>query len=316
MKIIDTHCDALYRLQNAKWNSQHLNFLDAEELDTNLTRLKKGNVKVQFFAIFLDPDEVPSERLWYAALEQIEIFQAEILDKYPEVKHIRKWDEINQLKDNEIGAVLTLEGADCIGNDLEKLQYLYEQGILSVGLTWNPANLCADGAAEPRGAGLTSFGKRVVELNNEFGIFTDVSHLCEQAFWDVIEIAAYPFASHSNARAICDHPRNLNDKQIQAMIEKNAPMHLVFHPPFINTDSDEASIDDLINHVEHIRQLGGVDIIGFGSDFDGIELKVEDLEHAGAYGNLLDKLSEKYSEEELGKFTYKNFLQKLPVAKA
>src|SRR5699024_10018272 len=142
----------------------------------------------------------PSEKLWYSALEQIELFHQEILEKNPQIKHIQAWEDLNKLEDGEIGAVLTLEGAEPIGRDIDKLQYLYEQGILSIGLTWNHANLCADGAMEPRGGGLTAFGKEVVKLNNEFKVFTDVSHLTEKSFWDVMEYAKYPFASHSNAR--------------------------------------------------------------------------------------------------------------------
>src|SRR5690606_3795964 len=96
---------------------------------------------------------------------------------------------------------------------------LYRLGVLSLGLTWNKANLLADGASEPRGGGLTEFGREVVALNNKYGVLTDVSHLSERGFWDVIELAEAPFASHSNARALCDHPRNLTDEQIRALIQ-------------------------------------------------------------------------------------------------
>lgn len=310
MNIIDTHCDALYKLQEAKWEDRNINFRDASELETNLARLQKGKVKVQFFAIFLEPD-ITSDRIWYAALEQIELFQTEIIEKNPLMKHITAWKDIEKLQQDEIGAVLTLEGADCIGNDIDKLHYLYEQGILSVGLTWNNANLCADGAGEPRGAGLTTFGKEVVKLNNEFDIFTDVSHLSIKAFWDVMELADYPFASHSNARTICDHPRNLNDDQLKAMIDRNAPIHLVFNPPFLKQDSSTASLDDIIKHIKHITELGGFEQLGFGSDFDGIEEHVTDLEHAGKYPLFIEKLLKSFSPEEVQKLAYTNFLNKI-----
>lgn len=311
MKIIDTHCDALYKLQDYKWRNIHLNYATAEELDTNLSRLNQGNVHIQFFAIFLEPD-IPSEKLWYAALEQIELFHQEILAKNPQIKHVKQWSDIQTLKDGEIGAVLTLEGAECLGRDIDKLQYLFEQGILSVGLTWNHANLCADGAMEPRGGGLTVFGKEVVQLNNEFKVFTDVSHLCEKSFWDVIEYADYPFASHSNARAICDHPRNLYDEQIKAMIEKQAPMHLVFNPPFIKASSNQVKLEEFMTHFKHIKKLGGRDIIGFGSDFDGIEDKITHLRHAGEYPNLIEALKTDFTTEEINNFSYGNFVSHLP----
>src|SRR5699024_7215516 len=137
------------------------------------------------------------ERLWYAALEQIELFHTEIIQKNPQMKHILNLNELDDLQQGEIGAVLTLEGAECMDTDLDKLKYLYEQGVMSIDLTWNHANLCADGAQERRGGGLTVFGKEVVKMNKKFGVFTDVSYLCGQSFWDVMELGDYPFAWHA-----------------------------------------------------------------------------------------------------------------------
>lgn len=310
MKIIDTHCDALLKLQHTKRRidcDTPLNFRTSPELETNMLRLKKGGVRVQFFAIFIYPD-IPTDEQWQHALEQADMFHSEIIGKNPEMKHIRSFTEIDNLKPGEIGAVLTLEGAECIGNDLTKLRTLYRLGVLSVGLTWNYANLCADGAGEVRGAGLTAFGKEVVALNNENRILTDVSHLSDQAFWDVLEHADYPFASHSNARSICNHPRNLPDEAIQALIGKGGFIHIVFNPPFIRENSEEASILDLIRHIDHICSLGGEKYLGFGSDFDGISSFVDRLSHAGEYQNLINELLKSYPEEIVKGFAYDNFM--------
>ena len=315
MKIIDAHCDALLKLQMAKRGTffkKTLDFRDAPEIDTNVLRLQAGGIAVQFFAVFIDPD-VPSDEKWQHALEQIDLFFTEVLGKNPEMKHIKSFGEINELKSGEIGAVLTLEGADCFGNDLMKLNMLYRLGILSIGLTWNNANLCADGADEVRGGGLTLLGKEVVRLNNEHKIFTDVSHLSEKAFWDVMEHADYPFASHSNARALCDHPRNLTDEQITVLIEKGGPLHVVFNPPFINHERIDAKKTDLIRHMEHICSLGGEKLLGFGSDFDGIENFVDGLKNAADYPFLIKELLKYYSEETVRGFAYENFLNNLPV---
>lgn len=317
MKIIDTHCDALLKLQLSRRGLEFdrvLEFKDAPELETNFERLKKGGVAVQFFAIFIPP-EVPSDEKWQHALEQVDLFYTEILGKNPHMKHIRRFSEIHDLKKGEIGAVLTLEGADAFGDDLMKLRTLYRLGVLSVGITWNHANLCGDGAGEPRGAGLTLLGKEVVRLNNEHHLFTDVSHLSDKGFWDVIEHAEYPFASHSNARAICDHPRNLPDDAIAALIDQDAPIHLVFHPPFINHGRNDAAIADFIRHIEHICALGGEKHIGFGSDFDGITYFVDDLGNAADYPNLINELLKHYAEETVKGFAYKNFLRLMPIDK-
>ncbi|HLR74006.1 MAG TPA: dipeptidase [Virgibacillus sp.] len=315
MKVIDTHCDALLKLQLAQQGSPYdiepLSFYDAKEIETSVTRLQKGHVMAQFFAIFIYPD-VPSDLKWQYALEQVDLFYTEILAKNPQMKHIKKWEDFDDLKDGEIGAVLTLEGADAFGNDLMKLRQLYRLGVLSIGMTWNNANLCADGAGEPRGGGLTLLGKEVVQLNNEHKVLTDVAHSTEQGFWDILEYADYPIASHSNARALCDHVRNLNDEQAKAMFDKDGLIHVVYNPPFINENSNEATIADLIKHIDHLCSLGGVNHIGFGSDFDGISTYVKDLEDASKQQNLINELLKHYSEDEVKGFAYQNFLNHRP----
>lgn len=316
LKIIDTHCDALLKLQEDKrstWDQQlaSLNYQSSSAIETNLTRLKQGNVLTQFYAIFINPN-FPEDEKWQHALEQIDLFYDEVLRKNPEIKQIKHWEEMQELQEGEIGAVLTLEGADAFGNDLGKLRHLYRLGVLSIGLTWNNANLCADGVGEPRGGGLTLLGKEVVQLNNEHRVWTDVSHLAIAGFWDVMELANYPFASHSNARAICDHPRNLYDDQIKAMFHQGGLIHVVFNPPFINAGKETATIADLIKHIDHLCMLGGEEQIGFGSDFDGISMFITDLEDSSKYQHLINELLKHYSEEQVRGFAYGNFLNHLP----
>ncbi|MEH7108500.1 dipeptidase [Bacillus sp. JJ1764] len=307
MNIIDLHCDALMKLADAKGA---LSFSNAPELETNKACLQQGNVKTQCFAIFLEPD-IPSDQKFQAALEQVHYFYQEVLGKNPDMVHIKEWADFDALKIGQIGAMLTLEGVDAIGNDLMKLETLYRLGVRSVGLTWNNANLAADGAGEPRGAGLTLFGKEIVQLNNRNQVLTDVSHLCEKAFWDVMEIAEFPIASHSNAKALCNHPRNLTDEQAKAMFDKGGLIHVVYNPPFIN-ESGEAKIHDLIKHIDHFCSLGGVKQIGLGSDFDGISQFVMGLENAGKSQTLIKELLKYYSEEEVRGFASQNFLDHRP----
>jgi membrane dipeptidase len=192
-----------------------------------------------------------------------------------------------------------------------KLHILYQLGVRSVGLTWNQANLAADGAGEPRGAGLTLFGKEIVEFNNEHQILTDVSHLSDQGIWEVIELAKYPIASHSNARALCNHLRNLTDEQAQAMFAKGGLIHVVYHPPFVK-ESGEVTISDLVKHIDHFCSLGGVKQIGFGSDLDGITTFITNLEDASKSQNLINELLKYYPEEVVRGFAYQNFLDHRP----
>lgn len=315
MKIFDTHCDALLKLQIAKRNTlfdgEMLDYRKSNDLETNFERLQAGGVKVQFFAIFIHP-EFPSDEKWQHALEQVDLFYSEILGKNPLMKHIKEWKDIDQLKPDEIGAVLTLEGADAFGNDLIKLRHLYRLGVLSIGLTWNNANLCADGVGDPRGAGLTVLGKEVVCLNNEHHVFTDVSHLSIKGFWDVMDLAKYPIASHSNARSLCDHPRNLNDEQIRAIFTNNGMIDVVFAPQFINKDSEQATISDLVRHIDYLCLLGGIQQVGIGSDFDGISSHITGLGNASEFPNLINELQKQYTETEVEGFAYRNFLNHRP----
>ncbi|WNC16424.1 dipeptidase [Brevibacillus brevis] len=308
MDIIDLHCDALLKL----WERQgEISFADAEELDVNKRRLVQGRVKVQCFAIYT-PADMKAEQRFQAALDQIHHFYADVLGKHPEMRQIREWSDFDNLEDGQIGAMLTLEGVEPIGNDLQKLHILYQLGVRSVGLTWNYANLAADGALEPRNAGLTAFGKEIVRFHNEHKMLTDVSHLGEASFWDALEAANYPIASHSNAKACCDNPRNLSDEQAKALFAKGAMVHVVYCPMFIK-EKGEVTIADLIRHIDHFCSLGGVRQLGLGSDFDGITTKVVGLEHAGMTYNLLNELLKRYSEEEVRGFAGGNFLRCRPV---
>src|SRR5690625_1724116 len=312
MKIIDTHCDALYKMQLEKrMNKGLIDYRTSPILDTNLERLQAGNVIVQFFAIFIKPN-IPSDEVWEYALEQIALFNEEVIGKNREMVHIKNWEQLEQIEPGKIGAVLTLEGAEAIGNDLNKLHHLYKEGILSIGLTWNSANLCADGVGEERNGGLTALRKQVVQLNNEHQVFTDVSHLSVNGFWDVMALAKYPFASHSNTVEFCDHRRTLNNEQIEAMFQNNGLIHVVLYPVFIKAKSEETVISDLIRHIDHLCSLGGVQRVGFGSDFDGIDNVIKNLENSSMFPNLINELLKRYSEDEVRGFAYQNFLDNLP----
>src|SRR5699024_1881518 len=294
--------------QERKRRQEQLDFAHDPDLQANLTRLKIGKVKLQFFAIFVH-DKVPANEKWQHALEQIDIFYEEIIGKHQEIKHIRDWWDLHTLKENEIGAVFSIEGLDMIGNDLMKLRQLIRLGVLAVGLTWNHANLCADGVGEVRGAGLTAFGEAVIRLLNEHKIMVDLSHASDAAFDDILARADYPFASHSNSRKIFPHQRNLTDTQAQALFQKEAPVHLNLYPPFVHDEEAEEILPYWRKHIDHFCALGGENYIGIGADFDGMDVVGEDMAHAGMYGNITEILLEDYPPKKVKKFTSMNFLR-------
>jgi membrane dipeptidase len=306
MKIFDAHCDVLYKL----WLNPTLSFDSSDELHISYNRLKNGQGKVQCMAIYV-PEEVSYQERFEVALEMVNILYERILPFFPNMKLVKTKNDINKLKEDEIGVVLTLEGCDAIGHSLTRLKTLFHLGVKSVGLTWNYSNAVADGILEPRGAGLSLFGKKVVQDNNRFKVWTDVSHLSINAFWDVLELADYPIASHSNVLSLCSHPRNLNDDQLKALIKKDSMIGINFVPFFL-TDKPVATVKDVINHLDYICQLGGEKNVGFGSDFDGISTTVLGLEHFGKYNHLVEELYKHFTDDQINHFCYQNFINHLP----
>ncbi|EOO66840.1 microsomal dipeptidase [Bacillus cereus VD196] len=303
MKIFDAHCDVLLQL----WSAQgKRNFNDDSQLHITFEQLKRRKGSIQCFAIYV-PETVAYENRFEAALQMIDIFYNEILS-LPGVKFIQTKDDINMLKQDEVGAILTLEGCEAIGKEAMKLRLLYRLGVRSFGLTWNYANLLADGALETRGAGLTNFGKQVVQELNALHVWTDVSHLNERSFWDVIEIAKNPIASQSNCMKLCEHPRNLNDEQLKALIKKNGMIGVTFVPQFL-TNENEANITDIVRHIEYICSLGGEYNIGFGSDFDGILETVVNVSVYRDYENVMNELCKHYAASTVERFLYDNFVE-------
>jgi membrane dipeptidase len=246
-----------------------------------------------------------------SAIEIVDVFYEKVLASHKNIKLVTTKKEIANLNENEIGAVLTLEGCDAIDSDLTKLRTLFRLGVASIGLTWNNANATADGALESRGAGLSDFGRSVVVENNAHRVWTDVSHLSEAAFWDVIDIAEFPIASHSNAKRVSSHPRNLDDQQILALLSKKGVIGVTFVPAFLKEDGD-AAISDILKHVEHVCSLGGEKQLGFGSDFEGISKTPEGLDNYKRYPLLVEALLKRYPEKMVKGFCFDNFFRNFP----
>ena len=306
MKVIDLHSDALLKLQMAEGK---LAFKDNKEMHVTYENLVAGEVKAQAFAIFIDP-AIISEEKYAAALEQVKYFKEEVVGKNEKIVQIRHFSEIADLKADEIGAFLTLESVECIGNDINKLIALLDEGVLSVGLTWNPANLACDGIMEPRNAGLSVFGEEIVELLNERKILVDMAHISEQGFWDCSEKAKYVINSHTNARSICSHVRNMTAEQIKDIIAHDRMMHLVYAPQFIvDNGVDQVTVADLMKHVDYVIALGGAKHLGLGSDLDGINNTPIGLENSGQVQNLLIEIEKKYGTEIAEDIAYNNFMR-------
>lgn len=307
MEVVDLHCDVVYKMLA----HPGLSLLQPDQrLDVDVPRLRKGQVSLQVFALFV-PETMPLEP--ESLFRAVESYESGVL-AHPEIMAVHTAEDIARARQaGKIGAIFSLEGADALQGEMWALRLLHRLGIRLLGPTWNRANWACDGAAEPRGGGLTKQGRQLIAECEQLGIIIDVSHLSERGFWDVADMANRPFfASHSNARAITEHARNLTDEQIRAIIAVGGIIGITFVPPFL-TDRHEAKPDDVLRHVEHICALGGEQHIAFGSDFDGIDVHVRGLSDPGQYPKLVDALLRRYSESQVHAFmngNAKRFFQK------
>ncbi|MDL4838991.1 dipeptidase [Aquibacillus rhizosphaerae] len=305
MDVIDAHCDVLLKL----WEN-NLSFYSSDQLQVNYIKWKESSVKVQCFAIFV-PDNVPEELQFTVALEMVSLFFEQVIEPYKDVKFISNKDDLINLNDDELGAILTLEGCHVIGNDINKLKTLIRLGVRSVGLTWNQANAVCDGIGEERGAGLSSFGEEVVHLLNKEKIWTDVSHISYQGFFDVMNIAKFPMASHSNAKSLSSHKRNLDDIQIRALIDQDGWIGVTFVADFLS-EVNGGTREDIIRHINYYLTMGGESCLGFGSDFDGTDKYIISMYDYSDYELLLTELSKTIERDKLHKICLQNFIEKFP----
>ena len=314
--VVDTHCDTLQAL-----------FADifppitplrveeglgkrSEKGHVDIPRLREGGVDCQVFAIFVSKVPDPPKPL-HRALNMVDTFYEECEKNKDEISPALSYDEIlRTIESGKIAAMLSLEGGEALEADVSMLRILHRLGIRMMSLTWNYRNHLADGVKEERTrSGLTNLGVRVVEEMEKLGIVIDVSHLSESCFWDLVEITDSPIiASHSNCRALCDHPRNLTDKQIQAIADKGGVIGMNFYPKFLKREG-RASVSDVVDHMEHIINLVGIDHVGLGSDFDGISSTPIGLEDVSKMPNItIELVSRGYSKEEIKKILGENHL--------
>lgn len=302
MRIIDSHCDLLSKMLL----DPSIDFKCIQpEVAVNLPRLQQVNMALQFFAIYI-PEKVDGMR-FEPILECIDLFYQKIA-AHPKIAFIQDRDDLEQaIQAKKLGALLTLEGVDGLMGSMRNLRIAYYLGVRCMGITWNYANWAADGVLEARNGGFSSKGKKFVKECNHLGILLDVSHLAEAGFWQLMELSQAPvLASHSNTFELCPHPRNLSNEQIQAIITKKGMMGLTFVPWFVKSVNPQ--ISDLLLHIDHVCALGGENQLGFGSDFDGIEIFMPNLEHVGQYDNLANELLKKYPAILVEKLLFGNWM--------
>ena len=311
MFICDCHCDTLTELYK-KGTSIYAN-----DQHFDIQRLIELGGGLQFCAIYVPTQEFR----YYGGLR----YTLQYLDKYlQEVKklhadgidvlQVRTKEDVADVLNHKAATLLAIEEGGAIDGSLEALRCLYELGVRAMTLTWSNRNDIADGVNEEKsGGGLTVFGRQVVAEMNKLGMLVDVSHIAPAGFWDVIETSSKPIiATHSNAKAMCPHPRNLDDKQILAINENDGLIGVTFAGQFLEHDYNDACIESIYRHIDYMLNLmGNDDHIGFGSDFDGISHPPYNIQGVQDYKPLVDFLATKYSDNTIAKITHQNVLSLL-----
>lgn len=264
MKIVDLHCDTISETYNK------IESLWENNGQFDLKRALKVNIGVQFFALFTMPADCNTALR--EILKQLDRFYQE-LEKNADHLYLicQKADIKKEENQNKIGGVVHLEGGEALGNDLEVLRLLHRLGLRSLGLTWNKRNYLADGVDEGDSAGgLSQKGREVIKEMNRLGIILDLSHLSEKAFFDAFDYCENPLmVTHANARAICNHRRNLSDLQLKTLAAHGGIVGLNQVSSFVKEGN--CNIDDFFDHIVYIAELIGCEFIALGSDFDGAE---------------------------------------------
>lgn len=272
MRTIDLHCDTIAALMSGTAEGS----LWQNNAQVDVVKLKKGGVGAQFFACYFDKSKVLSP--YRTAKKMIAFAKREMAEAESEVMlAVTEADIERACVQGKIAAFLTIEEGGALEGEIRHLREFYEEGVRLMTLTWNYPNEIGYPNIGYRNAdkGLTSFGYEVVEEMEHLGMIVDVSHLSDQGFYAVAQMATRPFiASHSNARAVTDHARNLTDDMIRRIAQAGGVIGLNFANLFLGS-SPISRIDDMVRHVRHIYRVGGSEVPALGTDFDGIDPAVE-----------------------------------------
>jgi membrane dipeptidase len=276
--------------------------------------MKQGQVKLQVFSIFT----MPYEAGHYGAVRSLQMMQVYRNDAInnPDLVMVDSAADLADFEqsDKSLYGIFSMEGASPLCGDLKMLEVFYRQGLRAIGLTWNHRNELADGLGVGSSYGLTAFGREVIQRMNTLGMVVDLAHINEAGFWEALELSTDPvIVSHADAKALCGHRRNMSDAQLDALKAKQGFIGICFAPSFLNPDPTQASLEDVIRHIDYICERIGPDHVAFGSDFDGIETTPTGLEDVSHFPKILERLARMgYSEADRQKIATGNVLRIYP----
>lgn len=322
-QIIDMHCDTVMALMGQEGTSlrSSANMVDAE-------KLRQGGYMLQCFAMFVKYRSRKKENYspFFECNRMIDRFWREVEANADVLAPAFTYEDIVRNAENgRITALLTIEEGGVLEGNIEFLRNFWRLGVRMMTLTWNFKNEIASPnidffklergsglPAEPNTEeGLTDFGVEVVREMNRLGMVIDCSHIGDKSFYDVIRCTAKPIVcSHSCARSVCGALRNMTDDMLLKLRDNGGVVGINYCHDFVKDDPSVETVEDVVAHINHIRDLIGIDYIGLGSDFDGIGNEDIELKDASMMGRLLDELrAQNYTQEEIDKITHLNVLR-------
>ena len=293
MLICDTHCDTLY-----------MRALKPQDTPcVTMEHMVKGGMSLQTCTLFAGSKGM-SDHPHDKALAEYAAFERLVRDE--------GWVQARSPLDAEEGKVkilLSVEGGEIFEGSVERVREFHARGIRMAALTWNNENEIAFPAKGGSKEGIKPQGWTILREMAALHMAADTSHLNEAGFWDLIDRHGQPpMASHSCAAKLRPHFRNLTDEQIRAMAARGGWIGVNFYPNFLREDG-RAGVEDIVNHIDHMCQLGAEKNVGFGSDFDGIEIAPDDCQSPADIPAILDALRRRgYSEEAVEDIAGRNFL--------
>jgi membrane dipeptidase len=325
--LIDGHNDL-------PWEARDKTAYSVEGLDgdltgtfqTDLSRLRRGAVGGQFWSVYSPCEEKGADAVAYT-LEQID-FVHRLIARYPETfSYAWSGDDVRAAwRNGRIASLLGAEGGHSIDGSLAVLRDFARLGVRYMTLTHSDNTPWADSATdEPEHGGLTDFGREVVAEMNRLGMLVDLSHVAATTMHDALDATTSPVIfSHSSCRAVTDHPRNVPDDVLERLPGNGGVLMVAYVPYFVNQDvaawgdGDQSTpvprstVDDVVAHVEHAREVAGVDHIGLGSDYDGVAIFPERMGDVTGHAVLIDRLAERgWSSGDLAKLMGDNVLRVL-----
>lgn len=300
----DAHCDtigmALGERDSLRRNAFRI------DLERGLTLGRYAQV----FALYGDTDSIPAERMWETCQKFHDRLCREVRENSDLVSFCRSGAEVDAaVAQGQAAALLSIESADLLDDRIDRIETVADWGVRLMNLTWNQANLISGSNCRESERGLTAHGRDFVRELERCGIYADVSHLSDAGFWDLARMAHRPIvASHSNARALCPHRRNLTDDMFRAIRDSGGVVGMNYYAPFVGLSGD---IDALAEHIEHFLALGGEKTLCFGSDFDGCDVLVRGIDGLESITYLYNALRQRGYSESLLEDLFWNNLRRL-----